>query len=132
MKLLLGIILLLIISCSCRTTRQIVEIPIETIRTDYIVDLKVDSIFERDSVDRYISGDTVFIYREHTKYKYKLKVDTFIKKDTIPKIIKVEAVKEVEVNHIKWYQRILMYTGGIGFVLLLVVGTHKLTKLKIL
>ena len=75
-----------------------------------------------------MKGDTFFIYKEHTKYKYLNKTDTIIKIDSIPKVIKVETLKEVEVNHIKWYQKLLMWSGGIG---LLVLITYIVYKLKI-
>lgn len=130
-KLLLMIVLLIITVCSCTTTR-FVEVPVETVRTEYKFNTRVDSIFERDSIDRWISGDTVFIYKEHTKYKYKERVDTLIQRDTIPKLIKLETVKEVEVNRIKWYQKALMWLGFIGLMVLISYGTFKLTKLKIL
>lgn len=113
MRKLLGVILIFIILvCSCTTTKY-VEVPIKTVEKEYIHNTKIDSVFIKDSIDRWISGDTVFIYKEHTKYKYLNKVDTILKTDTIPQIVKIETVKEVEVNHIKWYQRILMWLGGV-------------------
>lgn len=130
-KLLIIIVLLILTVCSCTTTR-LVEVPVETVKTEYKFNTRVDSIFERDSIDRWIAGDTVFIYKEHTKYKYKEKVDTVIQRDTIPKIIKLETVKEVEVNHIKWYQKSLIWLGFIGLLFLIAFGTFKLTKLKLL
>lgn len=114
-------LLLLLISCSAKN--KIVEVPVETVRTEYIHNIKIDSVYVRDSVDRWRDGDTVYMYREHTQFKYLNKIDTVIKKDTIPKIVKVEVVKEkekkveVEVNKLKWYQKWLMWIG-LGSVLL--------------
>lgn len=109
---------LLLVSCSSR--RQIVEIPIEVVRTEYKYDSIIDSVYIRDSVDRYIKGDTVFLYKERIKYRYLSKVDTIVKTDTIPKVVKVESVEQVVVNHIKWYQKILMYLGGLSSIILLI------------
>ena len=120
------IILLLFISCS--TKKQIVEVPVETIRTEYFYDAKVDSVFIKDSIDRYIKGDTLFIYNEHVKYKYLNKTDTVIRVDSIPKFINVEIVREVEVNHIKWYQKVLMWIGG---VVSLILAGYTLYKVKL-
>lgn len=118
MRKLLFIIPILILLASCAAQKQIIEVPVETVKTEYIHDTKIDSVYVRDSIDRWREGDTVFIYKEHTKYKYLNKSDTIVRVDSIPKIIKVETVKEVEVNHIKWYQKTLMWIGGIMSLIL--------------
>lgn len=118
MRKLLFIIPILILLASCAAQKQIIEVPVETVKTEYIHDTKIDSVYVRDSIDRWREGDTVFIYKEHTKYKYLNKTDTIVRVDSIPKIIKVEIVKEVEVNHIKWYQKALMWIGGIMSLIL--------------
>lgn len=118
MRKLLFIIPILILLASCAAQKQIIEVPVETVKTEYIHDTKIDSVYVRDSIDRWREGDTVFIYKEHTKYKYLNKTDTIVRVDSIPKIIKVETVKEVEVNHIKWYQKTLMWIGGIMSLIL--------------
>lgn len=105
------ILFMLLVSCSAQ--KQMIEVPVEVIKTEYIHDTRVDSIFVKDSVDRFVRGDTVFIYKEHMKYRYLNKTDTIVRVDTIPKIVKLETVKEVEVNHIKWYQEALMWIGSI-------------------
>ena len=127
-KLLAVIAIFILIMCSCSTTK-LVEVPVEKVRTEYIHDTKIDSVYVRDSIDRWREGDTVFIYKEHTKYKYLNKTDTIVRVDSIPKIIKVGTVKEVEVNHIKWYQKTLMWAGGISILLLIASIIYK-KKLK--
>ena len=104
---------------ACKTTTKIVEVPVEVVKKEYIHDTKIDSIYIRDSVDRWQKGDTLYITKWHTKFKYINKVDTIVKTDSIPKIVPV--VKEVEVNHIYWYQKLLMWLGGITIVLLIIV-----------
>lgn len=116
-KLLAVIVIFILLMCSCSTTK-LVEVPVEKIRTEYIHDTKIDSVFVKDSVDRWLKGDTLYIYKEHTKFKYINKTDTVCKTDTITKVVKVDVVKEVEVNHIYWYQKALMWAGGIAVVLL--------------
>ncbi len=117
-KLLAVIVIFILLMCSCSTTR-LMEVPVEKIRTEYIHDTKkIDSVFVKDSVDRWLKGDTLYIYKEHTKFKYINKTDTVYKTDTITKVVKVDVVKEVEVNHIYWYQKALMWAGGIAVVLL--------------
>ena len=129
-------ILLLLISCSTKNKIVKVPVPVETIKTEYIHDLKIDSVFVRDSIDRWREGDTIYIYKEHTHYKYLNKTDTVIKIDTIPKIVKVkeETIKEVEkkvpveVNHIKWYQKGLMWIGLISILLIVGFIIYKIKK----
>lgn len=118
MRRLLFIIPILILLVSCTTQRQIIEVPVETIKYEYIHDTRIDSVYEKDSIDRWREGDTVFIYKEHTKYKYLNRTDTVCKTDTITKVVPVEVKEVVEVNHIKWYQKTLMWAGGIAVLLL--------------
>ena len=127
-KLLYFIPILYMLLMSCSAQKQIVEVPVETVKTEYVHDTRIDSVFVKDSVDRFVRGDTVFIYKEHTKYKYLNKTDTIVRVDSIPKIVKVETVKEVEVNHIKWYQETLMWIGG---VMSLIVAGYVIYKIKL-
>ena len=126
MKRLVFVILTILMLSACRTTTRIVEVPVEVIKKEYIYDTKIDSVYIRDSVDRWQKGDTLYITKWHTKFKYINKVDTIVKTDSIPKIVPV--VKEVEVNHIYWYQKLLMWLGGITIVLLIIVITYKVKK----
>lgn len=126
MKRLVFVILTILMLSACRTTTRIVEVPVEVIKKEYIYDTKIDSVYIRDSVDRWQKGDTLYITKWHTKFKYINKVDTLIKTDSIPKIVLVE--KEVEVNHIYWWQKILMWVGGILLIYIIISLIHKFKK----
>lgn len=126
MKKLVFIMLAILMLSACRTTTRIVEVPVEVIKKEYIYDTKIDSVYIRDSVDRWQKGDTLYITKWHTKFKYINKVDTLIKTDSIPKIVLVE--KEVEVNHIYWWQKILMWVGGILLIYIIISLIHKFKK----
>lgn len=126
MKRLVFVILTILMLSACRTTTRIVEVPVEVIKKEYIYDTKIDSIYIRDSVDRWQKGDTLYITKWHTKFKYINKVDTLIKTDSIPKIVLVE--KEVEVNHIYWWQKTLMWVGGILLIYIIISLIHKFKK----
>lgn len=123
MKKFIYLCLVLILS-SCRTITKTIEIPVETIKKEYIHDTKIDSVYIRDSTDRWQKGDTLYITKWHTKYKYINKADTIVKTDSIPKIVPV--VKEVEVNHIYWWQKTLMWLGGIMTMLFAGIITYKI------
>ena len=131
MKKLVLIVIAILLFSSCRTiTKTIevpVEIPVEVVKKEYIHDTKIDSIYIRDSIDRWQKGDTLYITKWHTKFKYINKVDTIVKTDSIPKIVPV--VKEVEVNHIYWWQKSLMYIGVLVVIILLSIIGFKLYKL---
>lgn len=105
---------------SCGTTREIqqIPVPVETVRTEYVNTIKYDSIYIKDSIDRYFKDDTVVIYKYKDVYKYKIKIDTLIVKDSIqvPVETKVETIKEV--NVIKRYQQFLIYlgVGALGYL----------------
>lgn len=126
MKKIIFIILSIIIITSCKTTTKVIEVPVEVVKKEYITNTKIDSVYIRDSVDRWQKGDTLYITKWHTKYKYLTRVDTIVKTDSIPKVIHIE--KEVEVNHIYWWQHTLMWLGGIMTLLLAIIITLKLRK----
>ena len=132
MKKLVFIVIAILLFSACKTiTKTIevpVEIPVEVVKKEYIYDTKIDSVYIRDSIDRWQKGDTLFITKYSTKYKYLNRVDTILKVDTIPKIISTTIEKKVEVNHIYWYQKTLMWLGGIAVILLIVVITYKVKK----
>lgn len=108
------IAILILVFTSCTTTKYVdVPYPVKEISTEYITNIEKDSIFVHDSIDRYISGDTVYQYKYKYIYKYFTKTDTVVKIDTIPVIKKVKSVEYKEVNELKWYQELLMWIGGI-------------------
>lgn len=111
--------MLLFLCIACTSTKYVeVPVPVETVRTEYINQLYKDSVFIHDSIDRYISGDTVYQYKYKYIYKYKNRVDTLIQNDTIQVPVTIRTTETVEVNKIKWYQSILMHLG-FGFIVVL-------------
>ena len=57
---------------ACKTTTKIVEVPVEVIKKEYIHNTKIDSVYIKDSIDRWQKGDTLLITKYYTKYKQKL------------------------------------------------------------
>lgn len=121
--LLIAFFLFLCVSCS--TTKVVeVEVPVETVRTEYVNNIQYDSIHVRDSIDRFIKGDTVFLYKYRDIYKYKYRTDTVVKVDSIQVPVRITTTKEVEVNKIKGYQHFLMYSG-LAFILLIIYTIYR-------
>ena len=104
-----------IISC---TTTKIVEVPIETIKTEYIEQIKYDSIYSKDSIYIIQKGDTIYNNKIEYLYKYKYLRDTINITDTVPKIVTIKDVQYT--NQLYTWQKILIVIG-IGVILYWVI-----------
>lgn len=125
-SLLIAILIFIVISC---TTTKYVDRPVlvETVRTEYVNQLYKDSIFVHDSIDRFISGDTVHQYKYKYIYKYFNRTDTVVKTDSIEVPVEIKTTEVKEVNRIKGYQSFLMCFGFV-FILILVYKVIKFIK----
>ena len=74
-------------SCRART------VYVDKVKTEYRDVVRIDSVYNRDTVAMYIAGDTVF--KEVTKWRerWRLRVDSFTRVDSVP--YAVEVVREV-------------------------------------
>lgn len=124
-----AILLVMVTSCSPRI--------IETIRyqrdTTYVQQVKVDSVYRRDSVFVREKGDTVFIYKERIRDRYVFRHDTLrlVKVDSVA----VERVKEVKVEKplSAWKSaKIGAFWWLFAAVLLLLLWTFRKPILKLL
>ena len=104
-----------IISC---TTTKIIEVPVETIKTEYIEQVKYDSIYSKDSIYIMQKGDTIYNNKVQYLYKYKYLRDTINITDTIPKIVTVKDTQYI--NQLYTWQKLLIVIG-IGFILYWIV-----------
>ena len=111
-------LLFLTIVISCKTTTKVVEIPVETIKTEYVEQIKYDSIYHKDSIYIMQKGDTIYNNKVQYLYKYKYLRDTINITDTIPTIVTVKDTQYI--NKLYTWQKLLM-TVGIGFVLYWIV-----------
>ena len=110
----LFLLLFLTTIISCKTTTRIVEVPIETIKTEYVEQVKYDSIYSKDSIYIIQKGDTIYNNKVQYLYKYKYLRDTINITDTIPKIVTVKDTQYV--NQLYTWQKLLIIIG-IGFIL---------------
>lgn len=125
-SLLIAILVFIVVSC---TTTKYVDRPVlvETVRTEYVNQLYKDSIFVHDSIDRFISGDTVHQYKYKYIYKYFNRTDTVVKTDSIEIPVEIKTTEVKEVNRIKGYQSFLMCFGFV-FILILAYKVIKFIK----
>ena len=105
---------------SCRTQ----YVPVETVRTEYKTrdSIRIDSIYQQDSVYVLVKGDTIYQY----KYKYLYKYQYLSKTDTIMKTDSVQVPYPVEKELNRW-EKVKMELGGwaIGVIIVfafIVVG----------
>lgn len=97
---------------SCRTQ----YVPIETVRTEYKTrdSIRVDSIYNQDSIYVLVKGDTIYQY----KYKYLYKYQYLNRTDTVIKVDSVQVPYPVERKLSRW-QSIKMELGGWSFGLVI-------------
>ena len=105
----LFLLLFLTTIISCKTTTKIVEVPVETIKTEYIEQIKYDSIYSKDSIYIIQKGDTIYNNKIQYLYKYKYLRDTINITDTIPKIITIKDTQYI--NQLYTWQKLLMVIG---------------------
>ena len=113
----LFLLLFLTTIISCTTTKTI-EVPIETIKTEYIEQVKYDSIYSKDSIYIMQKGDTIYNNKIQYLYKYKYLRDTINITDTVPKIVTIKDVQYI--NQLYTWQKILIVIG-IGVILYWVI-----------
>lgn len=120
MKRLIYVFIILLMSAiwfsSCRTQ----YIPVETVRTEYKTrdSIRVDSIYNQDSIYVLIKGDTVYQY----KYKYLYKYQYLNRTDTVIKVDSVQVPYPVEKKLSRW-QSLKMELGEwfLGGIIVFVV-----------
>lgn len=121
------IILLLLLFGACHTGERIIEVPVEVIKKEYISRNFIDTLIKKDSVYIDRGGDTVYKYVEKYRWHQSFRVDTVHKTDTVPCVVTIKDIEKVEVNTIYWYQKALMWAGGLGTLIILI---YLIIKLK--
>ena len=115
------LLLLILLCCSC-TKRvyetQYVEQPVylhDTLRSTIY---SHDTTIVKDSVFFAIKGDTILRERYNTIERIKVAHDTIMRfvEKPVEVVSTKQVCKQVEVNRIYWWQKLLMWMGGIGLV----------------
>ena len=126
------LLLLLLLCCSC-TKRvyetQYVEQPVYLHDTLQSTIYSHDTTIVRDSVFFAVNGDTILRERYNTIERIKVAHDTvmrFVEKP-VEVVREKQVEKQVEVNHIYWWQKVLMWIGAVGILVGLLLS-YKLIK----
>ena len=128
------LLLFLLLCCSC-TKRvyetQYVEQPVylhDTLRSTIY---SHDTTIFKDSVFFAVNGDTIVRERYNTIERIKVAHDTIMRfvEKPVEMVREKNVEKQVEVNRIYWWQKALMWMGGIGVVVLaLLLDKKKLVR----
>ncbi len=110
-------IIILLTSAICFVSCRTQYIPVETVRTEYKTrdSIRVDSVYQQDSVYVLVKGDTIYQYR----YKYLYKYQYLNRTDTVIKVDSVQVPYPVERKLTRW-QSIKMELGGWAFGIIIV------------
>jgi hypothetical protein len=105
-------IIILLTSAICFISCRTQYIPVETVRTEYKTrdSIRIDSIYNQDSIYVLVKGDTVYQYR----YKYLYKYQYLNRTDTMIKIDSVQVPYLVEKQLTRW-QQMKIELGGWAF-----------------
>lgn len=108
-------ILLLVVLCGCKTKYITTEVPVvvEQKTHEKSVELRVDTVYHRDSTIVLLKGDTLVERHYNTIYKVREKLVADTVRDTIPKVVTQRVVETQEVNRLHWWQTALMWLGGV-------------------
>ncbi len=120
LKIILIALLLLIIS-GCKTKEIVV--PVEKTVVEYRDQLRIDSVYNRDTLYLFTKNDTVYL--QSIKWRERFRVDTVLyeKIDSIPYF--VEVVKEV--NVLTQWQKIRLQLLN---VIILVIAVYVIIRIK--
>lgn len=107
---------------SCRTRREIVEVPVEVPKIEARYINKIDSILIHDSVIHTIYSKQDTVYNDMVRYKYirLVKRDTILRQDTIYKTKTLTNTVEKCVKYVPWYIKSLAWIGAAALVLLVI------------
>lgn len=114
------IIIITIVALCLSACKSIKYVPVETIKRDttYISQIKIDSIYHRDSIYVEHKGDTVYLSKYKYLYKYIEKHDTLWRE----KVDTIQVAYPVEARLTKW-QKIKINMGEylIAAIVLIVI-----------
>jgi hypothetical protein len=74
---------------------ETVLVPVEKVKIEYRDRLRIDSVYNRDTVNIYERGDTVYLQTIKWRERFKFDTVSVVKVDSIP--YPVEVVREVNV-----------------------------------
>ena len=124
-RLILLIQLLAILSLFAGCKSKTVLVPVEKVKIEYRDRLRVDSVYNRDTVSIYERGDTVFLHTIKWRERFKFDTVSVVRIDSIP--YPVEVVTEV--NKLTKWQRWRL--NALNIIAIIIVG-YVIIKIRLL
>lgn len=123
-QIILLIPLLAILSVFTGCKAETVLVPVDRVKVEYKDRLRVDSVYNRDTVNIYERGDTVYL--QTIKWRERFRTDTLriVKTDSIP--YPVEVVREI--NKLTKWQKFRLNALNI---LVIIIAAYLFIKIKL-
>ena len=118
---LLLVILSLFTGCKTKT----VLVPVEKVKIEYRDRLRIDSVYNRDTVNIYERGDTVYLQTIKWRERFKFDTVSVVRVDSIP--YPVEVIQEV--NKLTKWQRWRL--NALNIIAIIIVA-YVIIKIKLL
>lgn len=115
-------ILVVFLLTGCKT--KTVLVPVEKVKIEYRDRLRIDSVYNRDTVNIYERGDTVYLQTIKWRERFKFDTVSVVRVDSIP--YPVEVVREVNVLT-KWQRWRLNALN----ILVLIIAAYLFIKIKL-
>ena len=111
-------IILAFILASCKTTHTVTEVPVVVEHTTHekSTELRVDTVYHRDSTIVMVMGDTLIERHYNTIYKVREIAKTDTLHDTIPKVVTVTKTEVKKTHEITWWQKLLLASSAIVII----------------
>ena len=120
--LLIPILAILSLFTACKT--KTVLVPVTETKIEYRDRLRVDSVYNRDTVNIYERGDTVYLQTIKWRERFKLDTVIVVRTDSIP--YPVEVVREI--NKLTKWQKFRLNALNI---LVLIIAAYLFIKIKL-
>ena len=123
MKKVLPLLVVLSLLAGCKT--KTVLVPVEKVKIEYRDRLRVDSVYNRDTVNIYEKNDTVFLHTIKWRERFKFDTVSVVRVDSIP--YPVEVIREV--NKLTKWQRWRL--NALNIIAIIIVG-YVIIKIRLL
>ena len=124
-RLILLIPLLLVLSLFAGCKTKTVLVPVEKVKIEYRDRLRIDSVYNRDTVNIYERGDTVYLHTIKWRERFKFDTVSVVRIDSVP--YPVEVIREV--NKLTKWQRWRLNALNI---LAIIIVAYIVIKIKLL
>jgi hypothetical protein len=116
------VILIVFLLTGCKT--ETVLVPVEKVKIEYRDRLRIDSVYNRDTVNIYERGDTVYLQTIKWRERFKFDTVSVVRVDSIP--YPVEVVREI--NKLTKWQKFRLNALNI---LVLIIAAYLFIKIKL-